>query len=320
TNANTSAHSGISSGTRPTMGRALALECRSDLRLCTGECRRHDRKKGTLAMTHTTRDKHKSGGGRLDQLPERNAGRPQRNPPDPSLVEHLAQEREPRHRALRRGRLLLAGYSVVLLVVLALTLAAHTFSILPGDLPFTRELQETTNPIIAGVLTFISAIGYPTHSALLLAVAVVALWVLRLRLEALFLVVSLLADALGGLLKVIVGRHRPQPSVVHVVQQLGTASFPSGHTLHYTVFYGFLIFVVATNFRPSWPRTCAIIILAVPIALVGVSRVYLGEHWPTDVVGGYLIGALCLVPLIAGYMWTKQRFAVASRPPFLRRA
>lgn len=238
---------------------------------------------------------------------------------EPGLVERVAQEREPRRHALRRGRIILAGYLVVLLIVIALTLAARTFSILPGDLPFTRELQETTNPLIAVPLTFISAIGYPVQSAILLVVAVVALWVIRLRLEALFLVVSLLADALGVALKVVVGRHRPQPDLVHVVQHLTDGSFPSGHTLHYTVFYGFLIFVVATNFRPSWPRTLVLVVFTIPIALIGLSRVYLGEHWVTDVIGGYLIGALCLVALIYGYLWAKQRFAVASRPPFLRR-
>ena len=242
-----------------------------------------------------------------------------RDPLEPPLVERVAREQEPRRHALRRGRALFVSYVVVLLAVIALAVAARSFSLLPGDLPFTRELQETTNPIVAGVLTFISAIGYPIESAILLIVAVTVLWAIRMRLEALFVVVTLLADALGALLKILIGRHRPLPSLVHVAQPLSDGSFPSGHTLHYTVFYGFLIFVVITNFRPSWPRAGAIILLAIPIALIGLSRVYLGEHWVTDVVGGYLIGALCLVPLIAGYIWTKQRYAVVMRPPFLRR-
>ncbi len=218
----------------------------------------------------------------------------------------------------RLRRFALVGYIVMLLAALMLAFAAHTFSILPGDLLFTRELQETSNPIIAAVLAAISAIGYPIQAALLLVVAVVVLWVLQLRLEALFVVVSLLADALGALLKVVVGRPRPLPNVVHVVQHLSDASFPSGHTLHYTVFYGFLICVVATRFRPSWPRACVITLLAVPIALVGLSRVYLGEHWLTDVIGGYLIGVLCLVPLIAGYLWATRRFASAAHPSLIR--
>ena len=279
-------------------------------------------------MAHTKGDTPSSPGDtRPEDSPELNGDGPLPGPHDPHdphgsqeppLVERVAREREPRSHALRRGRVLLVSYVVVLLAVIALTFAAHAFSTLPGDLPFTRELQETTNPIVAGVLTFISAIGYPVQSAILLVVAVVVLWSIRLRLEALFVVISLLADAFGALLKVLVGRQRPLPSVVHVAQQLSDGSFPSGHTLHYTVFYGFLIFVVVTNFQPSWQRICAIVLLALPIALIGLSRVYLGEHWPTDVVGGYLIGALCLVPLIAGYIWSKQRFLVASHPPFLR--
>lgn len=241
------------------------------------------------------------------------------NPNDAPIVQRVEEEREPRRHALRRGRFLLAIYLVGLVAAVALTLGARSFSVLPGDLPFTRELQETSNPVITSTMVFTSAIGYPVQSAILLIIAVLALWIIRLRVEALFVIVSLLADALAGLLKSLVGRHRPLPSIVHVMQPLSDGSFPSGHTLHYTVFYGFLIFVVGVNFRPSWPRALAIILLALPIALIGLSRVYLGEHWVTDVVGGYLIGALFLAPLIYAYIWTKQRFAIAARPPFLRR-
>ncbi len=241
------------------------------------------------------------------------------NPHDAPIVQRVTQEREPRWHALRRGRFLLAVYLVGVVIAVALTLGAHMFSVLPGDLPFTRELQETSNPVITSVMTLTSAIGYPVQSAIILVLAVVVLWIIRLRIEALFVIVSLLGDALAGLLKVVVGRHRPLPNIVHVMQSLSDGSFPSGHTVHYTIFYGFLIFVVATNFRPSWPRTLAIILLALPIALIGLSRVYLGEHWVTDVVGGYLIGALFLVPLIYGYIWIKQRFAIAAHAPFLRR-
>lgn len=241
------------------------------------------------------------------------------NPHDAPIVQRVTQEREPRWFALRRGRFLLAIYLVGVVIAVALTLGAHMFSVLPGDLPFTRELQETSNPVITSVMTLTSAIGYPVQSAIILALAVVVLWIIRLRVEALFVIVSLLGDALAGLLKALVGRHRPLPNIVHVMQPLSDGSFPSGHTLHYTIFYGFLIFVVVTNFRPSWPRTLAIVLLALPIALIGLSRVYLGEHWVTDVVGGYLIGALFLAPLIYGYIWFKQRFTIIGHAPFVRR-
>lgn len=231
----------------------------------------------------------------------------------------VAREREPRWRILARGRVLLVVYIIVLAVVGLLAFAAHNTSVLPGDLPFTRELQESKSPIIAGVFYYVSALGFTVPSAAIEIVALLTLWLLRLRLEAIFLALSLLADLFGLIVKLVVGRQRPSPDLVHVVQQIQQPSFPSGHTLHYTVFYGFLIFITITNFKPSWLRTVAIVVFALLIALVGPSRVYLGEHWPTDVVGGYLIGALCLAPLIAGYLWAKAHLMVSATPPWIHR-
>ena len=220
----------------------------------------------------------------------------------------LRQAREPRRRVLAKERVYFAAYVGTLAAVIALGFAAHAVSILPGDLPFSRELQEQRNPAISDVLYAVSYIGYPLLSGVIVALVVAALLAARLRLAALFTLLTLLADALGGLIKQVVGRHRPLPSLVNVVQVIQSPSFPSGHVLHYTVFYGFLAFVLATSFRPSWPRNALIGVCLALIVLVGPSRVYLGEHWLSDVVGGYLIGALFLVPLIAAYMWARERY------------
>ncbi len=212
----------------------------------------------------------------------------------------LGRAREPRWRALAKGRVYLAAYVSTLAAVIALGFAAHAVSILPGDIHFTRELQELRIPLVYGLLYAVSYIGYPLLSGVIVALVVAALLAARLSLAALFVPLSLLADVLGGLIKQIVGRHRPLSSQVNVV---------SGHVLHYTVFYGFLAFVLAISFRPSWLRNALIGVCLALIVLVGPSRVYLGEHWLSDVVGGYLIGALLLVPLIAAYMWARERFA-----------
>lgn len=260
--------------------------------------------------------------------------RDKKAPHDETLLEHgqealghaaeaaateVARERYPHRRIQRRGWALFASYCIALAVVVALSLAAHATSVLPGDLPFTRELQETAIPGVAGFMTAVSFIGYPVQSAVVLAFVVALLLILRLPIEAVFVLLTLLADAIGGILKVVVGRQRPSSSLVHVVQHLGTYSFPSGHVLHYTVFYGTLFFIVAVNFKPSWRRTLLLVALALPIALVGLSRVYLGEHWASDVVGGYLVGALCLVPLIWGYLRVREHLEFVGRPPFVRR-
>lgn len=231
----------------------------------------------------------------------------------------VAQEREPRWRVLLRGRNLLVGYLIVLGAVLVLAFAAHANSILPGDLPFTRELQESKSPLVFGLFNFVSWIGFPLQSAVIEVLALLTLWLVQMRLESVFLALSLLADLLGGILKIVVGRQRPTPDLVHVVQQIQQPSFPSGHTLHYTVFYGFLLFLLATNFKPSWGRNIALVLCALLVLLVGPSRVYLGEHWPTDVLGGYLLGGLCLAPLIAGYLWAKTHLTISGSPPWIHR-
>lgn len=233
------------------------------------------------------------------------------------VINQVSQQRHPRWWALKRGRLWLVVYAVILLFVLVLALAAHFYSVLPGDLPLTREFQENTNPVLYNVMFFVSFIGFPVQATMISIVVILALWVVRMRMEALFLLLSQLVDALDAVIKFIVARQRPAPDLVTVVQRLSSFSFPSGHTLHYTVFYGFLAFLLLTNFRASWARNLLIAICVVLILLIGPSRVYLGEHWPTDVLGAYLIGGLCLLPLILTYLWVKARYVLASPWPWL---
>ena len=227
----------------------------------------------------------------------------------------VRRERLPRGRALTRGIVVAVIYALGLIALALLAFDAHTHQLLPFDLPFTRELQENPTPLVSAILTFVSALGYsPVVEGIVIAV-VLALVLLRLRLEAIFLLATSLADALGALLKLIVNRQRPSPTLVHVFQRLHSPSFPSGHTLHYTVFYGFLAFVLITSFRSSWLRNSLIAVCFALIVLVGISRVYLGEHWLTDVLGGYLLGGLFLVPLVLVYLWARAHFNSATLRP-----
>ncbi|MFI5273834.1 MAG: phosphatase PAP2 family protein [Ktedonobacterales bacterium] len=224
------------------------------------------------------------------------------------VVRRVARERTPRHRMLSRGRALLLIYALGVVALIALTLVVRASAVLSVDLPFTRELQENHNPLLAGFMFFISELGFPPYADAIFIIAVLLLVLFRLRLEALFLIFALVGDGIGALLKVIVARHRPTPNLVHVVQVLNSPSFPSGHTTHYTIFYGFLAFVLISSFKSSWLRNSLIVVCLALIALIGISRVYLGEHWLTDVLGGYLLGGLVLVLLVAAFLWAKARF------------
>ncbi|HEX6798376.1 MAG TPA: phosphatase PAP2 family protein [Ktedonobacterales bacterium] len=264
----------------------------------------------------TEHEHDEMGGGERDGAGEMLRDLARTTARDVDRAAHLAHhERLPRGRVLTRGLALATIYALSLVALILLAVAAHAHTLLPFDLPFSRELQEHPTPTVSAFLAFISAPGYFPYAEIIEVVCVLALVLLRLRLEAIFLLATALADALGALIKVLVNRQRPSASLVHVAQHLNSPSFPSGHTLHYTVFYGFLAFVLITSFRASWWRNVLVAICFALIVLVGISRVYLGEHWLTDVLGGYLLGGLFLLPVVALYLWARAHLNSATLRP-----
>ncbi len=99
----------------------------------------------------------------------------------------------------------------------------------------------------------------------------------------------MLAAILGQLLKFII--RRPRPNILPLVEENGF-SFPSGHSLVSMAFYGFLIYLAYKNIKSNWIKIPLIIVLISCIFLVGFSRIYLGVHYISDVLGGFMI-ALC---------------------------
>ncbi|HET7627809.1 MAG TPA: phosphatase PAP2 family protein [Bacillales bacterium] len=91
--------------------------------------------------------------------------------------------------------------------------------------------------------------------------------------------------------------HRPRPDVEHLVYA-GFYGFPSGHAMHAVAFYGFTFIMVCLFNRKKPERTVSTATaVCLLIFLIGLSRVYLGVHYPLDVIGGYTAGAawLCLL-------------------------
>jgi undecaprenyl-diphosphatase len=103
----------------------------------------------------------------------------------------------------------------------------------------------------------------------------------------------------GGVIKMAIDRPRPESGDVTLAQLFGGPSFPSGHVLGTTLLLGWLIYSSNHVFPQRWVRLPVQAVCALGIVMMGVSRIELGAHWPTDVLGGYLVAGLMLVPLMA---------------------
>jgi len=116
-----------------------------------------------------------------------------------------------------------------------------------------------------------------------------------------------IGNEIDALIGDYVVRPRPLPSLVHVDAILKYNSFPSGHCCHVMLFYGFMLYLSFTKPVRTWRYHLLLIPLQLfallNILLIGYERIYGGEHWLSDVLGGYLSGALWLALFIALYQW-----------------
>lgn len=90
---------------------------------------------------------------------------------------------------------------------------------------------------------------------------------------------------------------RPRPSIARLVE-VGGYSFPSGHAMVSIAFYGFLAYLFWSNIRRTNLRYLVTFSMAILIALIGISRIYLGVHYPSDVLAGFAAGGFWLTSCI----------------------
>lgn len=166
------------------------------------------------------------------------------------------------------------------------------------DRQVTEYITSYRTPELNQIFTFITDLG--DVYAYIVAVTIAIIFFLKIFKSWTFILqlvgVLILATLANMALKRVFNRARPMAEHLVVVESL---SYPSGHAMSAMAFYGFLIYLVFRIKMSRWLRSLLALFFGILILLIGISRIYLGVHYPSDVVGGFLAGliwvAFCIV-------------------------
>ena len=202
-------------------------------------------------------------------------------------------------------------YAVALAGFAILAIFAHLDPYFRWDLEVSEHFNwKTFTPLgLFPLMRFVSVFGNGWTPYALTALTTMAFLLFRRRSEAFGLMLSAGGSGLlNSLLKMAVARPRPAPDLIMSYPQTITRSFPSGHVTFYVCYFGFLFFIAyALLKRGSALRRLALTLSALPVLLIGLSRVYLGAHWPSDTLGAYLLSGVWLALSLWMYRRWKQR-------------
>ncbi len=218
-------------------------------------------------------------------------------------------------KATWKGALAALISSVVLILLFAL-LADQVFDkeLVGTDDNIALWTYSLSNQGLTFFLTVMTDIGSPLGIAVLTAFTfALFIWRKMYVFACLVVLVSAGSAVLDEILKLIFRRTRPE--LLLGGQHLTSYSFPSGHATGSICFFGFLIWLSWKFLNKPIFKIVITVVLSLVILLVGFSRIYLGVHYPTDVLGGYLSGGCWLIALISSYNLFYRYRQGKRRPP-----
>jgi undecaprenyl-diphosphatase len=185
------------------------------------------------------------------------------------------------------GALVSAAVTAVLFIILAVVVV--TGQLTAADTRGILALRAYASPGVTAIMKVASLIGHG-RVAIPVGLAILgSLYALGRRTDAaLYAIACLGGEVVLLVIKELVHQHRPV-GISPKLTDAGFYSFPSGHTMLAVIIFG-LGALLLTGRAPWWARVLALTASAALVLLIGVSRIYLGAHWPSDVVGAVLAG------------------------------
>jgi undecaprenyl-diphosphatase len=181
------------------------------------------------------------------------------------------------------------------------------------DATIQRDIQGTNLGPLTMTFPFFSWLGGPGGVPMQVTVMLLVLlfnrraWILALAAFA------------GGLwYEVVVNLvNRPRPTagqILRVTEHPGSTSFPSGHLIFITISLGVLMLCLGHRYLPRWATPIGWAIVVAIVLTVGLDRIYVGAHWPSDVLAGTLIAAAWLTFVVSVRWISDREFAIKAKP------
>jgi membrane-associated phospholipid phosphatase len=177
------------------------------------------------------------------------------------------------------------------------------------EVDLTEWAQDVDYPDWAFTLTADRLTNSDTpEGALIIGSVATGLWLLRLRIEALLVLLSVPLHVLANFPKALVLREAPSELIEGITGVGGLRSFPSGHAEFAVTFYGFLVYLAVIHVRSRLAKALLIGAWLGMVLAVGFARVEVGQHWPLDVIAGYVVG----IGLLSFLIWLHRSLHAAQ--------
>ena len=187
-------------------------------------------------------------------------------------------------------------FFLLVLATVAFMILAAIYDTFPGDRLVMKRISSYNNLGIDLAATFFNHLGSLRGFLFSVVPLSAGFWIFGKRRESLVFTAMVFVHILAFLFKMLIDRPRP----VFMLQAISseTASFPSGHAIHGVLFFGFIGYICWTWIRSSTLKLVIALLILMVIILIGIARIYVGAHWPSDVLGGYAYGSVFLWILI----------------------
>ena len=209
------------------------------------------------------------------------------------------------------GALLLASFLASLIATFGLVELHDEIlktSFQQGDQALQAWVHTFTHPFLTRVMRGLTWIGSPFALAPAVILAAALLWYRNLKDDAVMVAASAAgAVALDEIMKLHFKRLRPDVPWAFVHEH--SFSFPSGHSVLAIVIYGVLVYKTQDKLHTPLAKAALMLGAFFMVCGIGLSRVYLGVHYPSDVAGGYFVGAVWLTAVIASDLWIDRQTA-----------